>query len=144
MKICQNGIIKAISNKEMIIKITRKDACDTCRIKEYCHPSSQQEQLIKLKCSDTRRWHAGDKVEVAISEKSLLKSVVWCYILPLILLVATIVITKMNKLSDIVSCISGIIILIMYYFGVFLSHSFFDNKVDYEIKSVDKVSDDND
>lgn len=144
MSICQNGVIKAISNGKIIIKITRHDACDTCRVKEYCHTSSSKEQLVEYQDDNNQFWHVGDKVELSINEKILLYSICWSYVLPLLLMVMGIFIAIRAGLSETLSGISGIIILIMYYFGLFLSHGFIDKKFTYKIKAIDKVREDND
>ncbi len=144
MKICKDGIVREISPDGIKVGIIRQEACDTCRLQAYCHPVSSREQILEIKCENAQKWHQGDKVELSLSEKTLLKSVFWSYILPLLLLVGGIFAAVKFGLNETQSGISGIIVLIMYYFGLFLSNGFFADRINYEIKSIDRVSDDDD
>ena len=142
MSTCKAGIIQDITGDVITIKISRSEACGDCQIKNYCHNNA--EQMIKINCSNAADWHIKDKVNLYLSDGWLLKSVFWCYILPLWVMLGAIVCGFAITKSEIVGGISGIIILIMYYFGLFLGNKFFAKQIKYEIKPIKSERDNND
>lgn len=117
-------------------EIEVKSACAQCALQKACqmHEVSQRKIIIPLEQSKT--YHEGEAVEVAISLDEGMLAAFYAYILPLILVLLTLFISLISGASEIISGICSIIVLIPYYFGVFLKKNFFARKLNFKI--VDK------
>ena len=91
----------------------------SCFIKRFRCTDKQITAYVK----NAEQYNVGEKVDVSIDLSQGVKAIVYGYLLPLILMVTTIIISHLLQTSDIISGISGIIILIPYYFGLFLAKS---------------------
>ena len=136
-KITHRGIIVAVKNKIADIKIISRSACSQCPAHNHCGTGEQKEKIISIPITKRNTFKTGDEVVVSISAKTGLKAVIYGYIIPLILLLAAIIITKCCGHNDFISGISGIIILIPYYFGLFLAKDRLKSLFEFEIKHRD-------
>jgi sigma-E factor negative regulatory protein RseC len=119
-EIKQTGIITNIEDDTLSIKITTCSACSQCSAKSFCSISEQKDKIITAKVTNSSLYSINDYVDVSINQPLAIKAVLYSYVLPLILLLATIIALYTMGFNDFISGISGIIVLIPYYFGLFL------------------------
>lgn len=113
-----------------------KSACAQCALQKACqmHEVSQRKIIIPLE--QGKIYQVGEVVNVSISLEEGMLAAFYAYVLPLILVLLTLFISLMSGVSEIISGICSIIVLIPYYFGVFLKKNFFARKLNFKI--VDK------
>ena len=119
-EIKQSGIITNIENDTLSIKITTCSACSQCSAKSFCSMSEQQDKIITAKVKNSSQYNINDHVNVSINHNQAIKAVFFSYVFPLILLLVTTISFYVMGFDDFISGISGIIVLIPYYFGLFL------------------------
>ena len=119
-EIKQTGVITNIEDDTLSIKITTCSACSQCSAKSFCSISEQKDKIITAKVTNSSLYSINDYVDVSINQPLAIKAVFYSYVLSLILLLATIIILYTMGFNDFISGISGIIVLIPYYFGLFL------------------------
>ena len=119
-EIKQTGVITNIEDDTLSIKITTCSACSQCSAKSFCSISEQKDKIITTKVTNSSLYNINDYVDISINQPLAIKAVFYSYVLPLILLLATIIILYTMGFNDFISGISGIIVLIPYYFGLFL------------------------
>ncbi len=117
-------------------EIEVKSACAQCALQKACqmHEVSQCKIIIPLE--QGKIYQVGEVVNVSISLEEGMLAAFYAYVLPLILVLLTLFISLMSGVSEIISGICSIIVLIPYYFGVFLKKNFFARKLNFKI--VDK------
>lgn len=117
-------------------EIEVKSACAQCALQKACqmHEVSQRKIIIPLE--QGKIYQVGEVVNVSISLEEGMLAAFYAYVLPLILVLLTLFISLMSGVSEIISGICSIIVLIPYYFGVFLKKNFFARKLNFKI--VDK------
>ena len=125
--------IISIKGDVVELKITSQSACSSCLAKGFCTLSESKEKIIVIKNPKASTLKIGEKVDIAISLNSGIKAVIYAYVIPLILLVATIILAKYAGLDDFKSGISGIIVLIPYYFVLFLMRSKITSDIKFKI-----------
>ena len=118
-------------------EIEVKSACVQCALQKACqvHEVSQRKIIIPLEQGKT--YHIGEQVEIAISLDEGMLAAFYAYILPLILVLLTLFICLVCGVSEIISGICSIIVLIPYYFGVFLKQKIFMRKLNFKIINKD-------
>jgi positive regulator of sigma E activity len=122
--ICKIGCVVAIDGNILTVEVRAGSACGTCAAKNLCQAERQNRQIC-IYDSQASNFRIGEEVNILADSGQGLKAAVLAYGLPLVLLLAAVIIVKSCGLSDFISSISGIIILIPYYLGVF----FFQNKI---------------
>ena len=108
--------IISIKGDVVELKITSQSACSSCLAKGVCGLSESKEKIIVIK-----------------DPKGGIKAVIYAYVIPLILLVATIIGLQFIGFDDFKSGISGIIVLIPYYFVLFLMRSKITSDIKFKI-----------
>lgn len=122
-KLSKEALITSIDNNLITLTVNSCSACSGCSAKKYCGLSESTDKQITAYVKNAEQYNVGEKVDVSIDLSQGVKAIVCGYLLPLILMVTTIIISHLLQTSDIISGISGIIILIPYYFGLFLAKS---------------------
>ena len=133
----KNGIIKEIRQNELKISILSCSSCSSCSIKNYCAGSESKEKEITVRCYDTDKYKIGEEVYVSIDEQQAFKSILLAYVFPLILTILTIISVISYTNNEIIGGISGIIILIPYYFGLFLAKDKLKSGFEFRISKKD-------
>ena len=81
----EEGIIEKAFENKAVVRIQRNSACAHCQTKGACEMLSDKEMRIEV----SNRLHAkdGDRVEISIPTRSLLKMSLFVYFLPIVALV---------------------------------------------------------
>lgn len=134
--------MQKIRHKAKIVRVTPnlveaeievKSACSQCALQKACqmHEVSQRKIIIPLEQS--KNYQVDEVVDVSISLEEGMLATFYTYVLPSILLLLTLFLSLMSGVSEIISGICSIIVLIPYYFGVFLKKNFFARKLNFKI-----------
>ena len=119
-EITRPAVITAINGDEVKLRVKCRSACSSCAAKSFCGMSEAQDKEITAVRPPAEKFAVGEEAEVVIPSGQGLQAVFYAYVLPLVLFVAVIVLLKALGFGDFSSGISGIIVLIPYYFGLFL------------------------
>lgn len=118
------GIVKSISNQQLIVKITSQTACSSCHAQGSCSSSEQVEKEIEVARSE-ENFTIGEVIEVITLTSQGYKAVVFAYLLPLLLLVGTLLTILSMKGGEAAAALGSLIILIPYYWLLY----FFKDKI---------------
>ncbi len=119
-ELTQQGIITKIESNKVTVAVLNCSSCSQCSLKKHCITSEQKEKELIVTVDDPQSFRINDKVYISIHLTQGIKAVFYCYIFPLILLLSVTLTLAFLNYSDFISGISGIIVLIPYYFGLFL------------------------
>ncbi|MGQ9847339.1 MAG: SoxR reducing system RseC family protein, partial [Bacteroidales bacterium] len=113
------GIVKAIKDKQtLIVSIISTSACNHCSSKEACTMtlgSEAKEKEVEVFVSDTAQYSLGDSVIVKMKLSTGNLAVLLSYVVPLIIMLATVFIVFAITKNEGISGILGLIILVPYY-----------------------------
>jgi sigma-E factor negative regulatory protein RseC len=114
------GKITATGDHHYVVSIITASACSACSVKGACHISEMKEALLEIPKEPTTIYNVGDEVNV-IMEKSLgPKAVFLGYIVPFLLLFATLIISLSLFKDEGLAGIASIAIVIPYYLLLYL------------------------
>ena len=91
-KIRHAGVIEAITEDCVRVKIMQTSACSACKLASHCSASEQKEKVVEVfdtHAADGR--HVGDNVVVSTSLSTGMKAVMVGFVLPFAVMVATLV-----------------------------------------------------
>ena len=131
--IAKEGTVIAVKDGCVKVKFLSCSACNNCQAKGFCGMSESADKLITVPIPDDRIFKIGEEVSLTVSAYQGLKAVVFCYAVPLLLLLAAVISASLSGFDDFYSGICGIFILIPYYLGVFLLKNKISRKFRFEI-----------
>ena len=114
------GIVDTISKGMVVVRITQKSACSSCKVASQCSSSESKEKLIEVKCSNASEYNIGQSVTIMAAESVGMKAVLLAFVIPTILLLCVIFGCVMNGLPELTAALSGIVTLIPYYIVIYL------------------------
>lgn len=136
-EIVKTGSITAVKKDCVEVEIISCSACASCAISSSCGLSEIKKRIVTIYDS-SNQYNVGDQVEVVISTEQGLQAVVYAFTIPLLILLITVISLYVYGFSEIISGISGIIVLIPYYFVLFLNRNRLENKFCCRLKNSSK------
>ena len=114
------GKITATGKDHYFVSIITESACSACSVKGVCNVSDMKEEVIEIPKDPDTSYSVGDEVNV-IMEKSLgPKAVLLGYIIPFLLLFATLVISLGLFKDEGLAGLASVAIVIPYYLLLYL------------------------
>jgi sigma-E factor negative regulatory protein RseC len=96
--------------------------------------SKSTERIIEVRTPYASEYKAGDRVVVALLNPSMgIISVIWSYVLPLVVLIATLFGCKGLGLEDGPSALVSIVAVAIYYVVLYLIRKIFERKIEFTI-----------
>lgn len=135
----KTAIITSIKDSEITLKISGCSACNGCSVKNYCSLNENNVKEIKIFTLNASEYHIGETVNISMNTYQGFTAVMFGYLIPLILLVTSIITLHFFEYGEVISGISGIIILIPYYFGLFLARDRLKSDFRFEISKKDAI-----
>ena len=104
-----------------------------CPAAGLCGMKENKEQIFSVAVADSSAYNSGDSVIVTLNPRLGWISVLFCYALPLFLMLLTLFSGRYFGQNEIFSGITAIIVLIPYYFLLFLGRNYFKKKFTFKI-----------
>lgn len=132
-RISHEGIITAIDDNNVEVKILSKSACASCNIKGACNMSEMKEKIISINTPKANDFQIGQNVMVSMGLGQANKAVVFAYVIPTIILFSMIFILNHFKIEEGINALISISSLVPYYLILFLFRDKMKRKFEYEI-----------
>lgn len=109
------GIIESINSDKVFVRILSQSACVSCHAREACTVADMKEKIIEVDGGQHDKWKPGDEVMVRLDESLGKKAVMLGYVLPLVILVASIIIFLSLFNHEGLSALLSLLMLVPYY-----------------------------
>lgn len=114
------GKVNSIGPHHYFVSIITESACSACSVKGACNVSVMTEEVLEIPKEPDTAYSVGDEVNV-IMEKSLgPKAVLLGYIVPFLLLLATLIISLGLFKDEGLAGLASVAIVIPYYLLLYL------------------------
>ncbi len=113
------GKVEKIEGQRIFVKVLSQSACSTCHAKGACTVADMKEKIIEIDGPQGNTLQPGDEVMVRFDESSGMKAVILGYVLPLIILVASIIIFLIVLKNEGLAALLSILMLVPYYAGLY-------------------------
>lgn len=128
-----DAVVERIEGDKVIVRVEKRGACTGCHAKGICGESGS-ERIIEVCTPYASEFKTGDKVVVALLKPSMgMTSVVWGYLLPLIVLIAILFGCKSLGVEDGPSALASIVAVALYYVGIYFTRKIFERKIEFTI-----------
>lgn len=129
------GTVIQVEPSQLKIKIVSQSACASCDARASCGLMECRDKIVAVKVNNSQDYYIDQEVTVSMSLRSGFGAVFWGYVLPLILVLLTLFAAILMGYSESFAGLSSIIILIPYYFGLFLSQRYFNDKFSFQVSA---------
>ena len=129
------GVITSISGNKLSVKILQQSACSACHAKGACMAADSKEKMVDI--TDFRGKHnVNDAVTIQGKESMGYRAVLWAFVIPLLILVLTVVLTtSVWNLGEMEAAAASIIALAPYYVILYLLRNKMANSFKFTIKN---------
>lgn len=117
-EIRHSGKIVEITPSTIVVEIIAEEACGSCSAASLCGMSEVKKKLIEVPAA--LGYEAGEEVWVLLKSSKGMKAVWLSYIVPLILMMATILILSGIGVSELICGLGAIGVIAVYYLLLFL------------------------
>ena len=127
------GVVIAVAVDAVTVSVMSQSACAGCHAKGICGESGA-ERVIRVVTPRASEYSVGDRVVVALLKHSMaMSSVVWGYMIPLVVLLVALFGCVALGLSEGVSALTSIVAVAIYYAGLYLIRKLFERKIEFTI-----------
>jgi sigma-E factor negative regulatory protein RseC len=109
------GIVDHLEGDKVFVRILSQSACATCHVKGACSMADMEEKLIEVQTPEYLKYNPGDNVTVRLKQSLGRKAVMLGYVVPLVILVASIVFFTLALNNEGLAALLSILILVPYY-----------------------------
>lgn len=134
-KVLHEGIIQEVSANKLTVSIISASACSSCHAKGACLASDMKEKEIEI-YHFSGNYYPGQPVNVVGRLSQGYKATVYGYLIPFILVFATLLIATSFTKSEAISGLLSLLILIPYYLILYLTRDKFKKSFDFEVSAI--------
>ena len=109
-----DGQVVEISDNKVVAEIMVSEACGTCQAKGLCHTNGKRVR-VEATAEPGQDFRVGQHVRVAFTPTLALSSVLFAYVLPLVLMFAVMFTLIAITGSQDIGCLCGLAVLPVYY-----------------------------
>jgi len=127
-----NGIVQKSDNNSVTIKISSISACSACHAEGSCSLSGKEDKIIDI--SGRYNVMPGDSVTVVMNKSMGYTAVLLGYVIPVILVVTFLIILGTLSLSELITGLGSLAVLIPYYSILWFFRNRINNNFRFTIK----------
>ncbi|NLJ01800.1 MAG: SoxR reducing system RseC family protein [Bacteroidales bacterium] len=114
------GIVEKISGNLVTVRILQQSACSACHAKDMCMAADSKEKLVEIP-DVTGPYRLNDRVIIEGKESIGYKAVLWAFVIPLLILLATLVVSlTVWEFNEIEAALTSMAALAPYYLVLYL------------------------
>ncbi len=127
------GTIDHIEGDVIKVKVEKQTACAGCHAKGLCGEKGE-ERIIEVRTHNAADFQPNDRVIVALERRSMgIMSVVWAYLLPLVVLLVVLFSANALGLGDGPAALASLSATAIYYVVLYVLRRWIDRKIKFTI-----------
>lgn len=127
------GIVERIDGDKVFVKVERGTACQSCHAKGLCGEQGS-ERIIEVFTPYASSFERDERVVVALLKNRMgYSSVIWAYVLPLVLLMVVLFGSSALGASEGLSALLAIVSIVIYYVVLYIMRRRFDRMIEFTI-----------
>ena len=133
-KIKHAGVVDAVEEGCVRVRILQSSACSACKVAAHCNASETKEKLIEVMDAHASCFQKGDSVVVVADASVGYRASLYGYLLPLVAMVATLIAVLATTRSEGMAAVSALGILVPYYAVLYLMRNKLRNRFSFKIE----------
>ncbi len=132
-RIEHSGVVVAVADGVVRVEITSQSACSSCKAREACGMGESTCKIVDVATSDAGSYDVGEEVVVSVSQSMGATAVVLAYFMPLVVLLATLIITIESGMSEGIAAVASLGATALYFLAMFGVRRKIDKKIQFII-----------
>lgn len=108
------GIVTAITESHILVRILQQSACVGCHAASVCATAEQKEKIIEVEKPDIP-IQTGQRVIITLAAKAGYRALWLTAILPLLLIILSLVVTTLCRTTELITGLCALLIPVIYY-----------------------------
>ena len=134
--ISHKGRVLGITPEFTTVQILSSSACSSCHAAGFCALGESTEKVLEVPTDPYGFYEVGEEVEVVLKATAGLKAVWLAYVAPLVILMITILAMIKTGFSELVSALSAIAAVALWYLVLWLFRKKLRNQYVFTIKKI--------
>ena len=130
------GVVRSVEEGIVRVAIEVNEACGSCASRKACAMGSSERREITIYANDAESYYVGEVVNVGARRSLGAMAVVLCYVVPLVVLIAAIIIANLLGCSDGVAAVAALASSALYYAVLALFRDKISKKVTFTINKI--------
>ena len=127
------GIVERIVGDIVYVSVEQQSACAACHAKGICTEQGAK-RTIEVRSDHASQYNVGDRVIVALLNNAMgFSSIIWGYMLPLVVLIIGLLLCKAIGLGDGPSAVISIVAVAIYYGAMYIFRNKIEKKIQFTI-----------
>lgn len=127
------GIVERIVGDIVYVSVEQQSACAACHAKGICTEQGAK-RTIEVRSDHASQYNVGDRVIVALFNNAMgFSSIIWGYMLPLVVLIVGLLLCKAIGLGDGPSAVISIVAVAIYYGAMYIFRNKIEKKIQFTI-----------
>lgn len=127
------GIVERIVGDIVYVSVEQQSACAACHAKGICTEQGAK-RTIEVRSDHASQYNVGDRVIVALLNNAMgFSSIIWGYMLPLVVLIVGLLLCKAIGLGDGPSAVISIVAVAIYYGAMYMFRNKIEKKIQFTI-----------
>lgn len=127
------GVVESVEGRIVTVSVERESACAGCHAKGICGVDGQR-RLIRVESEYASTFERGERVLVALLHTSMgFSSIIWGYILPLVVMLATLFGVKAAGGEDGIAAIASLGSVVICYVVLYILRHTIEKKIKFTI-----------
>ena len=118
-EIIHEGTVEEVRDDNITVSFISQPACSSCNLKNNCTLADSEVRNLEI-LSEGESYHAGEKVNVVLSQSNGFRAVLIGYVLPLIIVFLSLVLLLKLTNNEALAGVASISMLIPYYLILWL------------------------
>ena len=114
------GVVRSVEQGVVRVAIVVNEACGSCASRKACSMGQSEKREITVYTADACNYSVGEQVEVGAKQSLGVVAVLLCYVVPLVVLVASLATTIGYGVTEGVSAIVSLVATLLYYAVLYL------------------------
>lgn len=133
-----NGKVVSIHNHfvDVEVVVENEEGCVGCKAKDACMTGAGNEKIISAYTVVPGAFEVGEEVKVSMQQAIGMKAVTITYIIPFFIVLVVLLIMVQSGYGELASGLTGIGIMVLYYFGLYLFKDKIEKAIVFEITKI--------
>ena len=132
--VTHSGRVQEVKNGKALISVITKSACVSCEISGACSLSEVKEKIIEVQLKEGQKFEQGRNVNVEMKQTTGTWAVLLGYFFPFLFVLAGLIIFTASGLSQGLTGLLSLALLIPYYFTLYFFRSSIRKRFTFNVK----------
>lgn len=114
------GTVTKVEPGQIVVTIQTVSACHSCDAKGACSVSDQKDREVVVNTLSGREFQIGQQVQVVLKSTAGFKAVIWAYLIPFFILLATLLVTDHSTGNQAMAGLLALGAVLLYYLALYL------------------------